>query len=78
MEELSAPEMPATSPPVPEVELPPVIGSEEEQASMTLQDESTENSENLTSNSTDSAESDEAESEGESVFYPSTPIRNDK
>ena len=73
MEELSAPEMPATSPPVPEVELPPVIGSEEEQTSDDPQDESTENSENLTSNSTDSAESDEAESE-ENPFSTPPPL----
>ena len=72
MEELSAPEMPATSPPVP-VELPPVIGSEEEQTSDDPQDESTENSENLTSNSTDSAESDEAESE-ENPFSTPPPL----
>ena len=68
-----APEMPATSPPVPEVELPPVIGSQEEQSSDDPQDESTENSENLSSNSTDSAESDEAESE-ENPFSTPPPL----
>ena len=69
MEELSAPEMPATLPPVPEVELPPVIGSQEEQSSDDPQDESTENSEILT----DSVESDEAESE-ENPFSTPPPL----